>query len=378
MAGGLGVTAEGARAETAGSPVGADGSLAEPGRSGTPESGAPSSEPGRSGAPRSEPGRSGAPRSESGAPAGGGSARPGNSRTVLGQFVMLALTWGASFLFIKVGLEGLSPAQVVLGRMVTGAVALLAVTVVTRQRLPRDAAVWGHLAVVGVLLCAAPFLLFAWAEQHVSSGLASIYNATTPLMTTVVALAALPGERPNRTKLTGLAVGFVGVLVVLGPWRGIAGGGGTAQAACLLATFCYGMAFVYLRRFVSPRGLPALTVATLQVGLGAVVMLALAPFTATAPVYLSYRVVLCVVALGMLGTGVAYVWNTNVVSGWGATNASTVTYLTPVVGVALGIAVLGEVVTWNEPLGALIVIAGIAVSQGRLRLPRRERTRLLG
>ena len=293
---------------------------------------------------------------------------------VMGQFVMLALAWGASFLFIKVGLEGLSPPQVVLGRLLAGAGALAVVSLVGRRPLPRELAVWGHLAVVSVLLCVMPFLLFAWAEQHVASGLASIYNATTPLMTTLVALVALPDERPTRTKLTGLLVGFAGVLVVLGPWNGLAGGEGLGQAACLLATLCYGAAFVYLRRFISPRGLGAIPVATVQVGLGASIMLLLAPLTATAPVHLSWRVGLSVAALGVLGTGLAYVWNTNVVSEWGATNASTVTYLTPVVGVALGIAVLGEALTWNEPLGAMIVITGIAVSQGRLK-PSARRTR---
>lgn len=293
--------------------------------------------------------------------------RPGaeGSRAVLGQFLLLALAWGASFLFIKVSLEGFSPAQVVLGRMLAGAVALLVVTVVTRQRLPRDAAVWGHLAVVSVLLCVLPFTLFAWAELHVSSGLASIYNATTPLMTLLIASVALPGERPDRTKLAGLAMGFAGVVVVLGPWRGFSGGEGAAQAACLLATLSYGLAFVYIRRFVSPRGLSAVPVATVQVCLGAAVMLLLAPFTATAPVHLSWSVVLSVGALGVAGTGLAYVWNTNVVAAWGATSASTVTYLTPVVGVTLGIAVLGEAISWNEPVGALVVIAGIALSQGR-------------
>ncbi|MBL3671249.1 DMT family transporter [Streptomyces sp. M2CJ-2] len=296
--------------------------------------------------------------------------RAEGSPLVLGQFVLLALAWGASFLFIKIGLEGLSPTQVVLGRMVTGAAALLLMTAVTRQRLPRDAAVWGHLTVVAVLLCVAPFLLFAWAELHLSSGLASIYNATTPLMTMVVALVALPGERPDRAKLTGLLVGFAGVVVVLAPWRGLAGGSGAAQAACLLATLCYGLAFVYLRRSISPRALPTLAVATMQVSLGAMIMLLAAPFTATSPVALSWPVVLSVLALGVAGSGLAYVWNTNVVAHWGATNASTVTYLTPVVGVALGITVLGESITWSEPVGAMIVVVGIAISQGRIRTRR--------
>lgn len=301
--------------------------------------------------------------------------RAGGSPAVFGQFLVLALTWGASFLFIKVGLEGFSPAQVVLGRLVAGAAALLVVVAVTRQRLPRAAAVWGHLAVVAVLLCVVPFLLFAWAELHVSSGFASICNATTPLMTTMVAWAALPGERPDRVRLAGLIAGFAGVVVVLGPRRGLAGGGGAAQAACLLATFSYGLAFVYLRRYVSPRGLSALQVAAVQVGLGAVIMLLAAPFVAASPVHPSWRAVLGVAVLGVAGTGLAYVWNTNVVAAWGATRASTVTYLTPVVGVVLGVVVLGEAVSWNEPVGALIVVAGIAVSQGRVpRVPAGRRT----
>ncbi len=312
---------------------------------------------------------------------GRGAARPGSAgaadaptrarRVVLLQFVLLALAWGASFLFIKIGLEGLDPAQVVLGRVGAGAVALGVICAATATRLPRVGLAWAHLAVMGVLMCVLPFLLFSWAEQHVSSGLASIYNATTPLMTTAVALVALPQERPTRARLAGLVTGFVGVLVVLGPWRDFGSGSLLAQAACLGATACYGVAFVYLRRYVAPLRLPAIAVATIQVSVATVVMLALTPALATSPVHLSVRVVASILALGVVGTGLAYVWNTNVVAAWGATNASTVTYLTPLVGVVLGVLVLSEAVSWNEPVGALLVVGGIAVSQGRLRLPAR-------
>src|SRR5262245_37061851 len=123
---------------------------------------------------------------------------------VLVQYVLLALAWGASFLFIKIGLEGLSPGQVVLGRLVAGAATLALLCLMTRRALPSAPVVWAHLTVVAVLLCVAPFLLFAWAEQHISSGLASIYNATTPLMTMVVALALLPQERLSRDRILGL------------------------------------------------------------------------------------------------------------------------------------------------------------------------------
>jgi drug/metabolite transporter (DMT)-like permease len=258
----------------------------------------------------------------------------------------------------------------VLGRLAGGAVVLAAVSVITRRGLPRQLAVWAHLLVVALLLCVVPFLLFSWAETRISSGLASIYNATTPLMTMLVALAALPAERPSPSRLLGLVTGFAGVVLVLGPWEMGAGGGVLGQAACLGATACYGTATVYLRRFVSPLGLHAVQVATVQVGLGAAVMVLAAPFVAAGPVHLTWRVVASVLLLGALGTGLAYVWLNTIVARWGATNASTVTYLTPLVGVVLGVVLLAETVTWNQPAGALVVVLGIAISQDVVRTRR--------
>ncbi|MGN6609078.1 MAG: DMT family transporter, partial [Jatrophihabitans sp.] len=257
-----------------------------------------------------------------------------------------------------------------------GAVTLLLLSAAGRRRLPPAGAVWVHLGVIAVLWCVVPFLLFAWAERHVSSGLASIYNATTPLMTILAALVALPAERLTPARLGGLLTGFVGVLVVLGPWQGLGGGDALAQLGLLAATACYGTAFVWFRRFVAPHGLPAVTVATVQVGLAAAMLLVISPWVASAPVHLSWKVVGSVLALGMFGTGLAYLWNTNVINAWGATNASTVTYLTPVVGVALGAIVLDEGVRWNEPVGAALVIVGIGVGQGRVRLPARARAQV--
>ncbi len=282
------------------------------------------------------------------------------------QFVLLALAWGASFLFIKIGLEGLSPGQVVLARLMGGALMLWLICVVTRRSLPRERSTWGHLLVVAVLLCVAPFLLFSWAEQHISSGLASIYNATTPLMTMITAMIALPSEPRTRNRIVGVLMGFAGVVVLVAPWGGLGESGLAGQLACLAATACYGVAFTYMRRFITPLGLSALAVACVQVTLGALLMLLLTPVLATGPVALTGRVVVSMLLLGTVGTGLAYVWNTTVVNEWGATNASTVTYLTPVVGVLLGVLLLGEHVTWSEPLGAALVILGIAITQGRL------------
>ena len=294
---------------------------------------------------------------------------------VLTQYVILALTWGSSFFFVSVGLEGLSPAQVVLARLTIGAAALIPIFLLTRQRLPRGAVVWCHLIVVGLLLCVIPFLLFAWAQQHVPSIIASIINATTPLMTMIVAMLALPSERPDRWKIGGLLVGFSGVLLVLTPWENFGSSSApVGYIACLIATLSYGIAFVYMRRFVSPLGLPAISTATAQVGSAAAIMLLISPWIAAQPVTLTPSVVTSMILLGVFGTGLAYVWNANIVSRWGATPASTVTYLTPIVGITLGVVALGDRFGWNQPIGAALVIIGILVSQNRLNfLPKSTR-----
>ncbi|MFL6099516.1 MAG: DMT family transporter [Actinomycetales bacterium] len=294
-----------------------------------------------------------------------GATRAG--RSVYAQFGFLALVWGSSFLFIKVGLRGLSVAQVAAGRIWLGAVALVVIALLGRRGLPRELVVYAHMLVVAMLLCVAPFTLFAYGETHISSGLASIFNATTPLLTMLVASIFLPQERPTATKLLGLAMGFGGVLLVMAPWRGVGGGSLLGELACLGATTCYAFAFVYLRRFVLPRRLDPIAVALLQVGLAALVFAVLAPFVAADPVSMSWPVVWSMLALGVAGTGVAFWVNVNVVMGLGATAASTVTYLTPVVGVLLGVVVLDESLSWNEPLGAVLVVAGIALGQGLLQ-----------
>jgi drug/metabolite transporter (DMT)-like permease len=218
----------------------------------------------------------------------------------------------------------------------------------------------------GVLLCVVPFLLFSWAGQHIPSGLSSIYNATTPLMTMLVTLLALRQEPLGAARAAGLLLGAAGVVVVLAPWNLTATGSGWAQAACLGATFSYGLAFAYTRRFLVGGGHDTPTIAAAQIGTAALIMLALSPVAATGAPRLDLPVVASITALGVLGTGVAYLWNTSVITHWGATSAATVTYLTPLVGVALGVAVLGESLTWNQPLGALLVILGILTGQGVL------------
>lgn len=296
---------------------------------------------------------------------------------VLAQYLALTLTWGLSFLFIKIALGSLSPAQVVLGRMLFGSLTLAVLLVVTRQRPPALSRAYAHLAVVGLTLCVVPFLLIAWAELRVPSGIASILNATTPLMTTLVTLAALRSERPSAAKVLGLLVGFAGVVIVFTPWTAaaqLAGGDLLAKAAILGATFCYGIGFVWLRRFVVPLGLPAIPVAFGQVGLGTLMLLLASPWLAGQPLQPTPAALAAVLPLGVLSTGLAYVWNTNLVAAWGPVPASTVTYLLPLVGVVAGAIALGEPVTAAAILGGVTIILGVVPSHGTLPLLLRRLT----
>ena len=167
------------------------------------------------------------------------------------RLAVLSCIWGASFLFIKVGLEGLAPMQVVTARVVSGAAVLVATVAVRRLAVPRSAVLWGHLTVLAVLANLVPFFLFAWAEQRIGSGVAGILNGTTPLLTLAVAVAVLPEERATPVRLAGMLLGFAGVVLIVGPWRDDAGGRTlSGQLACVGAAACYGVTFVYTRRFV--------------------------------------------------------------------------------------------------------------------------------
>ena len=296
---------------------------------------------------------------------------------VLPAFAALGLIWGSSFLFIKVGVTHLAPAYLALGRVALGALTLLVVVVATRDRLPREPRVWVHLAVVALLANAVPFMLFGYAEQRVSSVLAGIWNAVTPLTTLLVTLVALPEERPTRQRLAGLALGFAGVLVVLGAWRGVGGashGAGGASLAGQLMLFgavaCYGFGFPYLRRFLAGQPYSGVALSTGQLLMATAQLAVIAPLVSgppPVPWHLPLPVIGSVLALGALGTGLAFALNFHVVRVAGATTAATVTYLPPVVATIAGVVVLHEHLTWNQPVGAAVVLAGVALSQGLLR-----------
>ena len=194
------------------------------------------------------------------------------------QLVLVALIWGASFMFIKVELDaGIAPLHIALLRCVFGAAALLAMLAFTRDRLPRDRGLYLHLLVLAALMNAVPFVLFAYGETEVSSLLAGIFNSLTPLMTLLFSLVVLPDEPPTPERVAGIAVGFAGVLVVLAPWEGIGGGSLLGALACIGAATCYGVAFPYLRRHLTGRPETAVAISAAQVSLGGLLLLPVAP-----------------------------------------------------------------------------------------------------
>jgi drug/metabolite transporter (DMT)-like permease len=282
------------------------------------------------------------------------------------QFALTSVIWGSSFLFIKV-LDRHWPALwVAFGRVTLGAATLMIMVVLRRERLPTDRRLWLQCLVAAALFNAAPFTLFAFGEKHISSILAGMWNATTPLWVLIILLAAFPEERPGRGRLTAVVVGFVGVAVLLGPWRGLGGGALTGHLACAGAALCYGLGFPYTRRYLAGRAESAVVLSACQLLCASAVLAVFLPLAHAPAAGIGFQGWGSLLALGALGSGLAYVFNYAVVRARGSAVASTVTYVIPVVSTLLGALVLNESLHWNQPLGVAVLLAGIAVSQGRL------------
>jgi len=298
-------------------------------------------------------------------------------RRWLPSYLILAAIWGTSFLFIKVGVRELHPLWLTFGRVAAGVLTLLVVLAVTRDRLPREWRLWGHLAVVGLLGVSLPFTLFGFGEQRVSSVLAGIWNAATPLVALPLTVLVFRTERLTVRRTAGIAIGFAGVLVVLGVWRGVGGAQLTGQLMCFGAAMCYAVAIPYQKKFIAGRTGSGVSMAAAQLLVALVQLAVAAPLLAGPPpdpTGLSAQVLLSVLALGALGTGIAFVLNFHVIRVAGASTSTSVTYLMPLVATLVGLLILHEDLRWNQPAGALVVLAGVAVSQGLL-LRRRAATR---
>jgi drug/metabolite transporter (DMT)-like permease len=229
-----------------------------------------------------------------------------------------------------------------------------------------------HFAFVALVGSAMPFTLLAWGEEHITSALTSVLNASTPLF--AAAFAAMAGqERLRRTQIGGLALGIVGVAVAAGLGAtDLSGSSVTGTLAATGAGACYGLAAVYVRRHLA--GTQPIVAAAGQLTMGAILLAPVALATSiTHGADLAPNRVASLVLLGTVGTGVAFVLYYRIISDLGPTKATLVTYIVPVVAVAVGIVVLDEPFEWRLVAGGLLTVGGIAAVTAPPRRPRGPR-----
>lgn len=290
-----------------------------------------------------------------------------------GLLLLLSLVWGGSFFFAAVALEDLSPLRVVFFRVAGAAVLLWLVMCVRAQRIPRRADVWGALFVMGFLNNVVPFSLIVWAQTDISSGLASILNATTPIFTLLVANALTLDEKLTPARLCGVLLGFGGVAVLLGGPG--AQGAYLPMLAVLGAALSYGFASVWGKRFRG-LGLSPMATATGQVSASSLMLVPLVVFL-DGPLSLalpSTATLAALAGLAAVSTAFAYLLYFRILSSAGATNLSLVTLLIPPSAILLGVLFLAEVPTGRQMAGLAVIGLGLLVIDGRvLRLGRVRR-----
>jgi drug/metabolite transporter (DMT)-like permease len=283
-------------------------------------------------------------------------------------YLLTGFIWGCSFIFIKEGLDFLSPIGVAFIRCALGALTLYGFARYRKIALPRDKKALFHIWIVCLLLNVFPGVFFALAETEVTSILAGIINAVTPLMTLIAILGVNKTERANKVQVIGLFIGFAGVLVVLGAWNGLGTNPWWAVLILFIAVALYGISYPYTRRFVMPLGIKPEAIVATQLLLASATLLPLYLVTGLTTDEIQMGPLLSMIALGVFGSGFAYLWNFRVMEIAGSAISSSVTYLTPVVAVVAGIVFLGESISWHEPVGAIVVLLGAAIAQERIKI----------
>ena len=284
----------------------------------------------------------------------------------LPAYLALGLVWGCSFIFIELGLVFLSPFGVTFVRCALGAFTLLIFAKARKVDLPKGKSIWKKLWVVAMLLNVVPGVLFAFAQQYITSALAGIINAITPLMTLIFMLLIFREEKIKREQVYGLLIGALGVMTVVGVWKELGGNQLIGVIALLIAVSCYGASYPYSTRNVIPLGLKPEALATGQLLMATMTLLPLFIFDGFSSNNYETKSIIAMLCLGIFGSGFAYIWNFSVTAAAGSAIGSTVTYITPVVAVIVGWLYLNEEIAWHEPVGALVLIIGALLSQGRL------------
>lgn len=279
----------------------------------------------------------------------------------------LSAIWGGSYFFVGVAITEMPPLTIVALRVSLAAIVLWVIAVAMGLHLPKSKKVWLTFGGMGLLNNIIPFTLIVWGQTQIASGLASIFNAATPLFTVIIASMWLPDERATPMKLIGVAIGFIGVVIMIGLPSTSEGGNTLAQLAVIAAALSYALAGVYGRRFKAMGINPIITAAG-QVTASAVVMIPIALVidgTFEITTY-SINTWASIIGLAVLSTAVAYVLYFKILESAGATNLLLVTLLIPVSAILLGFLFLNETLEGIHLVGMILITLGLSAIDGRL------------
>jgi drug/metabolite transporter (DMT)-like permease len=268
----------------------------------------------------------------------------GGDEKWLHLFLAIGVFWGCSFLFIEQALKFLNPVGVSFLRCLCGATTIWIIVLIKKIKIPRDRKLWLHVFALALMTNVIPGTLVALAQTNVTF---------------------FRHEKIKSHQVLGLFIGFMGVATVFGVWRGLGENAPWAIGALVVAVTFYGITYPYTTKFVFPLKAKPEVLAVLQVTFGGIVLLPFFIMGGIKKFEFMPISIISVIALGAITSGLAPIWHFRLLSIVGSSITSTVAYMTPIVAVIVGVVLLGEPVTWNEPVGGAIVLAGTAISQGR-------------
>ena len=284
-------------------------------------------------------------------------------------YLAIVLVWGLSFLFASRSLSSFTPIGVAFGRSALGASTLILVCLVSRTRLP-PRALWPRLAIYALLIAVGPAFLLGIAVSHTTTSLAAIAGSTVAIWVLLVNLLFFPEQRPSASRVAGILLGFLGILIVIGVWNGVGSGTAIGIGAQLGGAILYAFSLPYAHRYLTG-GPTAASVSPIALSAAILVLATIE----TLPLVLIFggthgplvtSAVFGMLAMGVLNGGLITVLVLYLVKRTDSTTVSTAVYLTPVVATAAGIAFLGETMSWYVPVGACVVLVGAALAQGVL------------
>lgn len=289
----------------------------------------------------------------------------GGDEKWLHLFLAIGVFWGCSFLFIEQALKFLNPVGVSFLRCLCGATTIWIIVLVKKIKIPRDRKLWMHVFALALMTNVIPGTLIALAQTNVTSVLAGIINSTTPLTTLLAIMLFFRHEKIKSHQVLGLFIGFIGVATVFGIWRGLGENAPWAIGVLVVAVTFYGITYPYTTKFVFPLKARPEVLAVLQVTFGGIFLLPFFIMGGIKKFEFMPISIISVIALGAITSGLAPIWHFRLLSIVGSSITSSVAYMTPIVAVTAGVVLLGEPLSWNEPVGGLLVLAGTAISQGR-------------